>query len=238
MKGRVLAAMVVATTIALPLGPTMSVVYADTSGTAPISTSELLAYNNATLIQAGQTIQGHPGDPARNYLVPRPQVECDALHQANPNVPDLNPCYALVLIPAQSQPSAVTSNAVTPDVTLNSWYEAPYMCNAGIAGFGNCAFWHAEMHVGWEGAMNPVQVWLTSTRPNPDCGDKGGIGFTPTVSYCGSTRLFDSGRNLPKEEFTETFTVSFIYNGFPVSDAHEIVFDGYPDGSWNYTTPY
>jgi len=37
------------------------------------------------------------------------------------------------------------------------------------------------------------------------------------VSYCGSTRLFDSGRNLPKEEFTETFTVSFIYNGFPVS---------------------
>jgi len=58
---------------------------------------------------------------------------------------------------------------------FNSWYEAPYMCNAGIAGFGKCAFWHAEMHVGWEGAMNPVQVWLTSNRPNPTAVTRAGL---------------------------------------------------------------
>lgn len=149
--------------------------------------------------------------------------------------------------------SIKTKRVATPTETVNGAHNAPgfylnqtwaLLCAGVPAG---CAVWHAGMDIGFEsytapwtcGSCNDA-AWqgidgATNTYLNPNI--VGGTGFTVTETnsyWAGSNpAIYNevSGQGNGPLTATATYTVSFLFYGFPISDSHWLTINCYPTGN-------
>lgn len=147
-------------------------------------------------------------------------------------------------------PSGVVNGAHSA-AGLYSNFVAAEMC----AGVGGCNVWHSETELVFD---SWTTAWNCAPAGAASCDDKswqglgwtntyldpyyvGGVGFTVTITdayWAGSnpaTYNELTGTGSPPLTATSTFTVSFLFHGFPVSDSHSFTISCWPSGAVGLT---